>query len=229
MRASVHQVKRVLAVAASIALALLLWSIWDHEAFLSWMQRARPLPFFSAMAILPAFGIPTTPLCLLAGATFGVRLGLLGSAGALAANLALCYWIARWMRPRLASLLRRFDYELPDIAKSDRSPVRFTLAVKLAPGVPSFVKTYGLGVAGVPFLAYFVVSLLITGIYAASLIVLGESLFAHNLSRTLLTVAVGVALALGMWLWRRRRKQAHLRSAVRIHQAKTPAPPSSPA
>ena len=50
---------------------------------------------------VPAIGVPMTPLLLLAGATFGPGIGLLGSLLALALNLTLCYWIANLMRPGL--------------------------------------------------------------------------------------------------------------------------------
>lgn len=199
-------VKRIVVAAAVVGLALLVWSIWDHEAVLAWMGRARPLPFFATMAILPAIGAPLTPLFLLAGATFGVRVGLIGSGLALAANLVLCYWIARSsLRARLASLMRRFDYEIPDFRGASKDAVRFTLMVKLAPGIPGFVKNYGLGVAGVPFALYFAASMLITGAYAACLIVLGESLFEHELNRSLAAAAIVAALAAGLWWWRRRQ------------------------
>jgi uncharacterized membrane protein YdjX (TVP38/TMEM64 family) len=134
-----------------------------------------------------------------------VRLGLVGSLLALAANAAGCYFVARLMRPRLAALLRRFRYQLPDFRSGERSAFRFTLAVKLTPGVPAFVKQYGLGVAGVPFGLYFALSMGITGLYAVSLVVLGESLFDHNVGRALIAGAAVLLLALGVWWWRRRR------------------------
>ncbi|MDQ3363810.1 MAG: hypothetical protein M3680_00055 [Myxococcota bacterium] len=47
------------------------------------MRDARPLTFFIVMALLPAFGAPLTPLFLVAGVTFAVRVGLIGSGLAL--------------------------------------------------------------------------------------------------------------------------------------------------
>src|SRR5262245_52079032 len=110
------KVRYALAGAALVGLALLLGSIWDHDAALDWLAQARPLPFFVALAILPAIGAPLSPFFLLAGVSFGILLGLIGSGVALALNLALCYWIAHGsVRDRLRSLLRRrFNYELPD-------------------------------------------------------------------------------------------------------------------
>jgi uncharacterized membrane protein YdjX (TVP38/TMEM64 family) len=207
-----HWLVGILAVAAVAGLAYLLWSSWGHEALITWKREAQPLPFFAAMAVLPAIGVPMTPLFVLAGATFGSRMGLLGSALALGAHLAICYSLAHFMRPWLGSLMRRFRGDLPDFGESHRGALRFTLAVKLTPGVPAFLKNYGLGVAGVPFGLYLVVSMLITGAYGAALVVLGESLFEHDRSQAVVAVAVVVVLAAAVWIWRSR---SHARQTAR--------------
>jgi uncharacterized membrane protein YdjX (TVP38/TMEM64 family) len=84
--------------------------------------------------------------------------------------------------------------------------VRFALAVKLAPGVPAFVKHYGMAMVGVPFPVYFALSMLITGAYAVGFVVVGGSLLDHRLSRTAIVIgALAAAIAVGMW-WSRRRQ-----------------------
>jgi uncharacterized membrane protein YdjX (TVP38/TMEM64 family) len=205
---AVRTLKWVAAAAGTVCLALVVWSAWDHQAVMRWIERARPLPFFSLLALLPVFGFPVSPLFVLAGASFGMRIGIVGSLLALAANLTACYWIARWMRPVIESLLRRFNFRLPDITKTDRSPTRFALAVKLAPGLPAFVKNYALGLTGIPFVIYFTLSMLITGAYAVLLVVLGESLLEHRIDRTVWVALVVVGLGLIAWLrFRSRRNQ----------------------
>ena len=87
--------KRILGVLGVATLALVAWWVWDRDAMMAWKEEAGPVAFFGAMAVLPAIGIPVTPLFVLAGATFGVGPGLLGSGVALGLNLALCYAIAR--------------------------------------------------------------------------------------------------------------------------------------
>lgn len=187
-----------------IAILYLVWAIWDHQAFIRWLENARPLPYFVAMAVLPAIGIPLTPLFLLAGVTFDLWVAMLGSALALAANLLLCYYIGRsHLRRRLVAMLRRFGYELPDFAvEDDRASLRRTLGtaalVKLTPGVPSFVKNYGLGAARVPLALYFVVGMAASGVYGAILILLGDSLFDHRVRPALIVLllaAIAVVLA----------------------------------
>lgn len=207
-------VKRILAVAAILALCVLGWLVWQRNAglFTEWMHRARPLPFFAVMTLAPAVGVPLTPFLIVAGATFGARIGLIGSGIALALNLIICYWLARKLRPFISSLMRRFGYQLPDVSARKRSAFRFTMALKLAPGVPAFVKNYGLGVAGVPFALYFVASMVITGVYVIAFVVLGESLLRHDRQRALIAGAALVAVAVGLWLvrrWRHGRRERH--------------------
>lgn len=189
---------RVLAIVTVAAVLLAAWLAWDREALLARLSSG-PLAFFAAMAILPAFGAPLTPFTIVAGATFGRRLGLIGTWTAVAANLALCYALAQLLRPRLAALLARFDYELPRFSPPKQGAVRFTLAVKATPGVPAFVKNYGLGVAGVPFTAYFVLSMLITGFYVTSLVVVGESLLSHRAGRAAAIALLVLACAFALW------------------------------
>jgi uncharacterized membrane protein YdjX (TVP38/TMEM64 family) len=201
----------VVAVAAVVAVAVLVWSTWDHGAALERLRRASPWTFFTAMAILPLIGAPVTPFFIIAGASFGARVGLVGSLIALTVNVVACYWIARSALRRLIErLLRRSRYELPKFDRN-KSATRFTVAVKLAPGLPTFVKNYLLGVAGVPFPLYLGLSILITGTYAASFVLLGQSFLKHNLRTTVALVAFLVLLGGGLWLIRRliqRRRQS---------------------
>jgi uncharacterized membrane protein YdjX (TVP38/TMEM64 family) len=200
--------------AGQVAVALLvlgllwwLWRAWDHQALVYRLRHAPPLPFFLAMALLPAVGMPISPLFILAGASFGTALGALGSALALAANLSVCYGLARLLRRPVQRLQKRFGGELPQLARARQSPLRFTAAVRLTPAVPQALKSYGLGAAGVPFGPFLAASMAVTGTYAVLLIVLGESMLEHNLTRTLLVVAGLVVVAVAFALWRRRRSR----------------------
>jgi uncharacterized membrane protein YdjX (TVP38/TMEM64 family) len=213
-RSALRWLKPVAAAVAALIVAYLLWSAWDHRAVMDWIYRLRPVPFFVAMAVLPAIGFPFTPLFLFAGASFGPVMGFVGSMIALAANLVVCFVIARRMREPLQSLLRRFKYELPDFRGRGRASVRFAFTVKAAPGIPGFVKHYGLGLAGVPFVPYFFVALGVSGAYAAASVIVGNSLFDHDVSRTVVTIAIlAGATAVVVWLRRRTARRRALAAA----------------
>src|SRR5262245_40523709 len=115
---------RVALTLAAVAVVLvLLWLLWDQTAVMALSQQARPLPFFAMMALFPCLGVPITPFFILAGATFGEPLGVLGSLSALTVNLTLCYWLGRSpLRRGLERLLRRSGYELPDFEEQVKSP-----------------------------------------------------------------------------------------------------------
>lgn len=200
-------------VLALVGMVYLLWSAWDHEALMLWKEQAGPVPFFVAMAVLPAIGFPVTPFFILAGATFGVAVGLGGSFLALAANFALCFWLARsGLRPGIVRLLERFGIDLPNYEEGQQRALRFVLMVRFTPGVPAFAKNYLLGLAGVPFAMYLAVSMVVTGVYAAAFVVLGESVLEHDVRRTGAAVAVIALAALVFW-WVRRRRSPHAPSA----------------
>lgn len=196
-----------LLVAALVAAALW-WRWWDLSAFFAWQREAGPVPFFLALAILPAIGFPTTPFYVLAGAMFGVVGGLIGSAVSLAINLLLCFWIARsGLRRWLEAILARTAYRLPTMEGS--RAIGFALLVKLTPGAPTTIKTYIIALSGVPFWAYFVLSFTITFAWAAGFIVLGESLLDRDFGQAGWALAALALLALAVWwgrrFWKRRQ------------------------
>lgn len=213
-RGGLKWLRWILIAAAAILVGYVLWSIWDYDALIGWMQRARPLPFFIAMAVLPAIGMPVTPLFLIVGATFDLPVALLGSALAVAANVTFCYFVGRsGLRRHLVRLFARFDWELPNFeAKGDSTwaALRFATLVKLAPGVPSFVKNYGLGAARVPFGIFFAVAMTASAIYGVAGILFGDALFKHELDRgtIVLLVVAGAALLLRWW-FKRQPEPAH--------------------
>lgn len=209
-----------LAAAALIAFMYLVWSAYDHQAVMAWLQSLRPVPYAIVMALLPAIGAPTTPLYILAGASFGIWVGLLVSWTALAVNATLCFFIARRMRPVFERLLRRFETDMPDFSERQRGGLRFVLGVKVAPGPPAFVKNYGLGISGVSYKQFIAVTMLFTGIYAAAFVVIGESLLDHRPSRAAITIGVLVALV-ALVMWYRRRKQRRVGPSGRQLEAQT--------
>lgn len=133
------------------------------------------IPFFLAMAILPTFGFPVTPFYLLAGATFGIWVSLVGTTLSQALNLVLAYWLSRrYLRGLIEWLMRKTKYRIPEV--SSENVLKFAILVRITPGPPNFVKSFILVLARIPFLPFFVVSLPITMGYAIGIIVFGDSL-----------------------------------------------------
>lgn len=198
--------RRALAAVALVGLAGLLGSLWELDAVMDWLRHARPVPFFAAMTVLTSLGVPPTPFFVVAGASFGVGVGLAGSLVATAVSLVANYVVALGgLRPRVEVLLRRFGQSLPAVGEAGGRALRFTVLVKLAPG-PVLLKNYLLAVAGVPFAPYFAVSMVVSGAYAVALVVLGESVPDHHLGRAVpAAVLLALVAAAGLW-WRRARR-----------------------
>jgi uncharacterized membrane protein YdjX (TVP38/TMEM64 family) len=181
--------------------------------WLATMRSAGPVPFFTAWAVLPAFGVPLSIFTLSAGPMFGERLGLggvlAGAAVSLACNLALTYWLARrWLRPWLERLVRRAGYQIPVVEPDDR--LELTLLLRITPGPPYFLQSYLLGLAGIPFRLYFSVSLAVALLHTVGLVIFAESIAEGKGRLAVVGVSVFIAVLLGIHVLRRhyaRRKK----------------------
>ena len=152
--------------AAGVALAaLLLLREKDLHALavrvLGALQRLGPWAFFSAMALLPAVGVPLLTFSLTAAPAFAGRMGMAGvvAAGlaAITVNLVLAYWIARWaLRPWVVRLLAFFGHRAPRVELSDMGD--FIVLLRVTPGIPFPVQNYLLGLVDAPFRKYFLIS-----------------------------------------------------------------------
>lgn len=214
--------------------ALWLWLQWDPQAFAEWRRNAHPVVFFVALALLPAIGFPTTPFFILAGATFSLWENLLGISLSLAANVALSYWVANsWLRRVLIWLLKRSGRQLP--SPDQRSALRFALLVKMAPGIPTFLKNYVIGMSGISFPLHFLVCFSVTGAYATAFVLLGDSLVAQDFGAGALSVGIIIGI-IGLLYFVRRviRRAPAAEKAVRSlpeeaskGEERIPAPASS--
>jgi uncharacterized membrane protein YdjX (TVP38/TMEM64 family) len=207
----------LVAVVALVAVALLLRAMSVQEIVAlgrglvdrvkEWSRTVGPLPFFAAMALLPAAGFPIMVFSLSAGVLFVPQIGLgwviTGVLLSLGANIMLTYWLARYaLRPLLEGLIRKLGYGLPQVAKEDH--LSLTLLCRITPGPPFFVQNYLLGLAGVPFWTYLWVSWLIAATYSVAMVVFGDSLMQGSGKVVFLAVSVLVALTVGI-KWARQR------------------------
>ena len=177
--------------------------VWDQEALLAWKAEATPWHFFTALAVLPVLGVPTTPFYVLAGVTFGGIIGVVGSVLSLIVNLLLCYWIGNsGLRPWLIKKLARRGRVLPTLEKG--RVIKFTLLVKLAPGVPAFMKNYLIVLAGVPLPLFMGISTAVTLPYLTAFVIMGGLVEEHDWKH-LVWVGAAVVGLVGIGWWARRR------------------------
>jgi uncharacterized membrane protein YdjX (TVP38/TMEM64 family) len=212
-----------LAIAGGLALLALVvllqfWSVQELVALAkggiervrAWAETVGPLPFFAAMALLPAVGFPISVFTLMAGGLFARQIGLgwtiVAALLAMGVNLALTYWLARYaLRPLLEGLVRRLGYGLPEVSKENHAGL--TLFIRVTPGPPYFVQSYLLGLAEVRFVTYFWLSWLVQGAYAVALVVFGDSLMQGNGKVIFIAVSVLVGIAVAVKMLRRRMER----------------------
>ncbi len=186
--------------------ALWIWLKGDPAAFAEWRREAHPAWFFTALALLPAIGFPTTPFFMLAGATFSPLENTIGITVSLGANVALSYWLANsGLRPVFLWLLKKCGREMPVL--DNRSKVRFALLVKMTPGLPTFLKTYVIGMSGISFPLYFIICFSVTACYAFAFVILGDSLVERDIGSGALSIGIVLAIMAVLYLVRRKLKK----------------------
>jgi len=143
------------------------------------VRDSGPGLFFTAMAILPALGVPMLAFTLSAGPMFGERLGIgivvLLSLAAITVNVIVSYFFARYtMRPVIERLMAWLGYKLPKIPEGDITDV--IIIVRVTPGIPFFAQNYLLGLAGVPFRKYLWVTCILTWVLSGAFVFFGDAL-----------------------------------------------------
>lgn len=178
------------------------------------LRGAGPVVFFSAMAILPACGVPALTFVLPAVPVFGPQLGtttavVLGLA-ALTVNFCLAYALARGaLRPLLERLVVRLGYRLPEVDTGDATDL--VILLRVTPGVPFVVQNYLAGLSRLPFGRYFLVSVLIVWPINTAFLLFGDALLHGKGKVALISLCAIVALTTGLHLVRRhyeRRRKA---------------------
>lgn len=167
---------------------------WAH-AVTAWIRAHGPIPFFTGLALLPAFGLPVTAFYLAAGAVFPLWISLVGTAIGLAVNIAISYWMARkWFRHLIEWLLKKTRYSIPAVAATDH--IRLTLFLRLMPGPPFFLQSYILGMVEVPFPTYFFISWSTQVLIASGFIILGSAFYSSDFGRVLIGIVLVILLTI---------------------------------
>jgi uncharacterized membrane protein YdjX (TVP38/TMEM64 family) len=171
------------------------------------IRERGPWVYFAAMTVLPAFGAPLAAFTIPAGEAFAGQMGMVGVVAAtlfaIALNLALAYWLARYaMRPVLTRLVECFGYAVPRV--TPKNALNVLLVVRLTPGVPYPVQCFVLGIAEMPFRLYMIGSWLAILPWALGAVILGKGLFNGNYGVAAIGVGVLVLTITAVQIVRRR-------------------------
>lgn len=188
-RFSPRLVLLVLGVGAAIAGLLGFWFLREIglDTALGWveaaweqLQSAPPIVFFGVMAVLTVFPVPLSPFYIVAGPLFGVLPSLLWIPPAIVVNNLIAHALTTsFLRPRLVSIVERRGHTIPTF-KSTKEQNFFIAIVRITPGVPYFLQSIVLGLAGVGRWRFILISLPFHMVYVVGFVVLGRSAFDGN-------------------------------------------------
>lgn len=146
----------------------------DLREFHESMQIAGPWVFYLAFALLTLIGLPATPFFLVGGAAFPLWQNLVGLVLGLVLHFTLAHLISsRWLRGPIRRFLIKRGWNPPDVKPGNEWKTAWM--IKFAPGIPMFLKTYTIGVAGLPLHVMMGVSLPATTVYALAFLTLGHT------------------------------------------------------
>ena len=177
------------------------------DLFVATIRDMGPWVFFGAMVILPAIGAPLMAFNLVAGEAFAPQMSMVGVIiaviAAIAANLALTYWLARYaLRPLLTRVVARYGYTVPRVTKDNALTI--ALIVRLTPGPPYFLQGYLLGLAEVPMRLFMIVSWCAVLPIAVSAVMLGKAAREGNVGKIVAVLGVMMVAVIVVQIVRRR-------------------------
>jgi uncharacterized membrane protein YdjX (TVP38/TMEM64 family) len=169
-------------------------------AYWKWMQQMAEQHasyLLLAIAILPGFGFPVSPLLVLSGAlsakTGSVLTAWFLTAVAMWVNAAWTYLFASGPgRAITQKFLNKFIKK--GLHVPEAQGYQLALILRVTPGVPLPFQNYFLGVSGVSAKVYWIVTLPVQGAWALGFVVFGDGLLQGN-SKLIIT-GVGLLVVL---------------------------------
>ncbi len=146
----------------------------EIEPVITTLRTAGPWVFYLAFALFTLVGLPSTPFFIIGGATFALWENLIGSSLGMLLHFLLAFQISsKWMRRTISTWLEVHGMTAPGVEPDNEWKV--ALMIKFAPGPPMFVKSYLMGVTGMSFKPFIIVSMPATWTYAVAWLTLGKS------------------------------------------------------
>jgi uncharacterized membrane protein YdjX (TVP38/TMEM64 family) len=171
-----------LAVLAIVALGIAWHFGWIQQAIslkdplLEWC-RVHPVALFLAIAILPSFAFPASPLLILAGVVWGSNpLACAISLAAVLINITWSHWLSAGVGRKIIQRLLGDHWEKWK-SKSGSHDWRLAVALRLTPGVPLCAQNYLLGLLGMPLRYSLAVALPTSGLYVFGFVLTGGAIF----------------------------------------------------
>ncbi len=126
--------------------------------------------FILLMIFLPLIGFPISSFYLFAGMAYEPIIGFSVASLSLFVNMVIAYVLASIYKESFQRLLQKHD--ILKSAVNQKNLLRLTIIIRAVPGVPYWLQNYLLGVSGVPFHTYIIVSWIVQSTYLAGMIYL---------------------------------------------------------
>lgn len=149
-------------------------------------------PFYLVLcfAILPMFGVPVSPFCILAGMVYGGWVGGLAALLGLLINSMFIYTaVTLGIKAPIEKFLVKRGYRTFNLSPS--SALMTTIIVRATPLFPFAIQNYLLSLAGAPLLPYFLSIIPVQLIWISLFVSSGEAILESN---TVMLVSLASAL-----------------------------------
>ena len=172
------------------------------EAGLSFLEE-DPWALIVVMATLPGLGFPSSPVLVLFGVVIAPHYGMPAAVVLAIAAQTLCsIWTYALSSGPLKVLLLCYvlrERSLPEM--SEHNTVRLGLILRLTPGIPYALQNILLGILGMRFRDYLLVSIPSTSLWTACFVITGCAIFKGQLGWAIngIVILIVVILATRMW------------------------------
>ena len=207
------QRKLALLLVLAVFLSIVVFIFWKNRlitVYLSALLYAghsfleeNPWALIAVMATLPGLGFPSSPVLLLFGVVVAPQYGMPAALALAIAAQSLCsIWTYALAAGPLKWLLLRYvlrERVLPEMCEGNA--VRLGLILRLTPGIPYALQNIVLGISGIRFRDYLLVSIPTTSLWTAGFVITGGAIFKGQLGWAItgLVILFVVVLATQMW------------------------------
>lgn len=166
----------------------------------------NPWTLFVFMATLPGLGFPSSATLMLFGVVVAPHYGMPAAVALAIAAQSLCsIWTYGLAAGPLKRLLRRYllpERALPEMSK--HNAVRLGLILRLTPGTPYALQNIILGIMGMRFRDYLLVSIPTTSLWTACFVITGGAIFKGQLGWAITGLVILIVVILATLMWSRK-------------------------
>ena len=175
------------------------------EAGLSFLEE-DPWALIVVMATLPGLGFPSSPVLVLFGVVIAPLYGMpAAEVLAIAAQTLCSIWTYALSSGPLKVLLLCYvlrGRSLPEM--SEHNTVCLGLILRLTPGIPYALQNILLGILGMRFRDYLLVSIPTTSLWTACFVITGGAIFKGQLGWAITGIVILIVVILATRMWSRK-------------------------